>query len=118
MKKIAILFFAAFLACSFAACDTNTMAFKEMSNICDDIEKNFSKYTEKDFEEITTRFSEIEKKMEARELTDSEKKELANLKGRYYGAFTKGAINSTKKEIKKITDELGSAVEGFIEGLK
>jgi uncharacterized protein YnzC (UPF0291/DUF896 family) len=118
MKKIAILFFVAFLGLSFAACDTNTMAFKEMSNICEDIEKNFSKYTEKDFEEITTRFSEIEKKMEARELTDSEKKELANLKGRYYGAFTKGAINSTKKEIKKITDELGSAVEGFIEGLK
>ena len=56
--------------------------------------------------------------METRELTDSEKKELAKLKGRYYGAFTKGAIESTKKEIKKISEEFGSVVEGFIEGIK
>ena len=60
----------------------------------------------------------MEKEMETRELTDSEKKELAKLKGRYYGAFTKGAIESTKKEIKKISEEFGSVVEGFIEGIK
>ena len=118
MKKTTIFVMAALFTFAFAACDNNASSFREMKNICEDIEKNFEKYTEQDFEKLTARFSELEKEMETRELTDSEKKELAKLKGHYYGAFTKGAIESTKKEIKKISEEFGSVVEGFIEGIK
>ena len=71
-----------------------------------------------EIKELTARFSELEKKLEAGELSENEKKELAKLKGRYYGSFTKGAIKATKKEIKKITDNIESTVEGFIEGIK
>ena len=117
MKKI-ILSLVITLLFGLTSCNSNSSAFNEMRNICEDIEKNFDKYTEKDFEKITVRFSEIEKEMEKRELTDNEEKELAKLKGRYYGAFTKGAIKSTKEEIKKISEEINSTVEGFIEGIK
>ena len=118
MKKLTLLFIATLFAFAFSSCDSTSSTLREMNNICRDIEKNFDKYTEDDFEKITEKFSALEKKMEQRELTDKEKKELYKLKGRYYGAFTKGAINSTKKEIKKFSEEIGSAIEGFIEEIK
>ncbi len=118
MKKIAFLSLVAFILIGLTSCDTNSRAFSEMQSICEDIEENFDKYTEKDFKEITARFAEIEEKMEARDLDDDEKQELAKLKGRYYGAFTKGAINSAKDEIKRIGNKVGSAIEGFVEGVK
>ena len=49
---------------------------------------------------------------------EQEEKELAKLKGRYYGSFTKGAIKSAKKEIQKISEKVSNTVEGFIEGVK
>ena len=118
MKKSILAFLVIVLALSLASCNSNTTALNEMGNICEKIEKNFDKYTEKEFKELTERFSELEKKLESGELSESEEKELAKVKGRYYGAFTKGAIKATKKEIKKITDNLENAVEGFIEGIK
>lgn len=118
MKKITIFLVTLFVSLMFSACNSNSMVFSEMKGICNDIEKNFDKYTVEDFEKYTKRFSELEKKLEATELTSEEKKELAKIKGRYYGAFTKGAIKSTKEEIKKFTEEIGSVVEGFIEGVK
>lgn len=118
MKKILFFSLLTFVVFTLTSCDTNSMAFREMQGICEEIEENFDEYTEEDFEEITKRFSEIEKKMELRDLNDDEKKELAKLKGRYYGAFTKGAINSAKDEIKRIGNKMGSAIEGFVEGIK
>ncbi len=118
MKKSVLILFALFLAISFTSCDSNSSALNEMNGICKQIEENFDKYTEKEFEKLTERFSELEKELEMGELSESEEKELAKLKGRYYGAFTKGAIKATKKEIKKIGDNIESAVEGFVEGIK
>lgn len=118
MRKSILALIAIAFTLSFTSCNSNTSALNEMGNICEKIEKNFDKYTEKEFKELTERFSELEKKLESGELSESEEKELAKVKGRYYGAFTKGAIKATKKEIKKITDNLENAVEGFIEGIK
>ncbi len=118
MKKSFLILFTLLLAISFASCDTNSSALREMNEICKDIEENFDKYTDKEFEELTERFSKLEKKLEAGELSESEEKELAKLKGRYYGSFTKGAIKATKKEIKKIGENIESVVEGFVEGIK
>ena len=118
MKKSILAFLVIVLALSLASCNSNTTALNEMDNICEKIEKNFDKYTEKEFEKLTERFSGLEKKLESGELSEKEEKELARLKGRYYGAFTKGAIKATKKKIKKISDNLENAVEGFIEGIK
>ena len=118
MKKSILALVAIALILCFTSCNSNASALNEMGNICEKIEKNFDKYTEKEFEELTVRFSELEKRLEAGELSEKEEKELARVKGRYYGAFTKGAIKATKKERKKITDNLENAVEGFIEGIK
>lgn len=118
MKKLSISIIVALFSFVFVSCDSNSYTFSEMRSICKDIEENFEKYTENDFEKLTARFSELEKKMELRELTEKEEKEFAKLKGRYYGSFTKGAIKSAKKEIKKISEKINSTVEGFIEGVK
>ena len=118
MKKIAILLVTLFVSFMFSACNSNSMMFSEMKSICNNIENNFDKYTKEDFEKQTERFSELEKKLEAKELTSDEKKELARIKGRYYGVFTKGAIKATTDEFKKFAEGIGNVVEGFIEGVK
>ena len=118
MKKLSISIIVALFSFVFVSCDSNSYTFSEMRSICKDIEENFEKYTENDIEKLTARFSELEKKMELRELTEKEEKEFAKLKGRYYGSFTKGAIKSAKKEIEKISDKISNTVEGFIEGVK
>ncbi len=118
MKIIAILFFAATLSFSLYSCDSIENSLNEMQEICEDVEENYKEYTDKDLEKITLRFSEIEEKMEERELTKSEQKRLAKLKGKYYGIVTKNALNESQKKIKKISEELESLVEGFIEGLE
>lgn len=101
MKKTAILLLALFVSFVFSACDSNYMALSEMEGICSDIEKNFEKYGKEDFEKLTERFSQLEKKLEASELDAGEKKELAKIKGCYYGVFTREAMKYTNEEIKK-----------------
>ena len=118
MKKTLLLLLTLLFTLSFTSCNSTKSSLNEMSKICEKIENNFDKYTEKEIKELTARFSELEKKLEAGELSENENKELAKLKGRYYGSFTKGAIKATKKEIKKITDNIESTIEGFIEGIK
>ena len=49
MKKTTIFVMAVLFTFAFAACDNNASSFREMKNICEDIEKNFEKYTEQDF---------------------------------------------------------------------
>ena len=118
MKKLAIFFFAAFMSLSLLSCDSVENSFNEMQEICEDVEANYKKYNDEELEKITLRFAEIEEKMEERELTKSEQKKLAKLRGRYYGVVAKNALKESQKKIEKISDEIESLVEGFIEGFK
>ena len=93
MKKITIFLVTLFVSFMFSACNSNSMVFSEMKGICNDIEKNFDKYTVEDFEKYTERFSELEKKLEATELTSEEKKEE---KGRLVIQPTIGGITSQR----------------------
>lgn len=112
MKKIMFFSFVAFMLLTFISCATTERKFSEMRNICEKIEGN-SEFTEAEFEKTNARFSEIVKELESRNLTDEEKEELTQLKGRYVGAVTAKAT----KSLKSITDELGNLFKGFVEGV-
>ena len=118
MKKIAFLFFAAAFSFSLISCDPVESTFNEMESICEDIELNFDEYTEDKLEEITSQFAELEEKMSERELTNSEQKKLAKLKGRYAGIVTKNAIKGIEDGIKKFAKESESIIEGFMEAFE
>ena len=53
---------------------------RHFSLLIEKIENNFDKYTEKEIKELTARFSELEKKLEAGELSENEKKELKKMR--------------------------------------
>lgn len=112
MKKIAIIFFAALIICTFISCATTSRKLGQMQTICEKIEKN-DDITKDDFERMATRFSEISQQLESRNLNDEEKDELDKLKGRFYGAVAAKAT----KSFKNIYDGLGNVFKGFLEGL-
>ena len=83
-----------------------------MRNICEKIEGNYE-FTEEEFEKTNACFFEIVNELESRNLTDEEKEEIAQLKGRYVGAVT---VRATKS-LKNISNEFGNLFKGFVEGV-
>ena len=112
MKKIAFLIFAAFVSITFISCATTSCKFNQMRKICEKIEGN-TEYTEDEYEKMHTRFVEIAKELESRNLSSEEQEELSQLKGRYAGAITAKAT----KNIWNVFGAFGDALKGFVEGV-
>lgn len=112
MKNIAFLFLVTITALTFLSCATTSSKLNQMRKICVQIEES-ENLTEKDFEKLNTRFSEITTKLESHNLNDDEKDELSRLKGRYYGAITV----KVAKNVKNLYDGFGNVLKGFVEGV-
>ena len=112
MKKIAFFIFAVLISLTFISCATTSCKFNEMRKICEKIEGK-NEYTEDEYEKMHTRFTEIVKELESRNLNSEESKELSQLKGRYVGAITARATTN----LGNIFGAFGDALTGFVEGV-
>ena len=89
-----------------------------MESICEDVELNYNEYTEEELEEITYHFAELEESMNEYDLTNSEQKRLAKLKGRYIGVVTKNAVKQFENGLKKFAEDSESIIEGFLDAFE
>lgn len=116
MKKFITLFSALLVALAVAACGKQTPVEK-LRKITDEVEANYSSYTEEDIDKVMLRLDEIEKDMQQYEYTEEELREIGRLNGRLSAYLTKAFMNNLGSTLGDFAEEFGAGVEGFFEVL-
>lgn len=117
MKK---LFIALLLVAGlFTACQSEAEScIKKMGDLIEKVVKEGSKYTSEDWDKISQEFDElVEEAQQIKDLTDEQKAEISKLQGKFSGTVMKQGFDSLMKDGTKELEKVGSAIEGFLEGL-
>lgn len=117
MKKI-FLIIALFASAALYAGNTPKASIEALKKLADKIEKNYKKYTDKDWAKISEEYAELEKEFKEKEYTKEELKEFGRQKGRIKGYMTKKTLKKWSKEIENFTKELEGGIEGFFETIE
>ena len=118
MKKF---LFALLVGCfALTACQPTAESYiSELKDLVEKIAEEGSEYSEEQWEKISQEFDELLKKAEELEgLTEEQKKEIANLKGKFSGAMMKGGFDKLMKDASKELEKAGEAIKGFLDGIK
>lgn len=119
MKKITYLLLCASMVLAMSSC-AKMQADRQISSLealIEKVEKDGDSFTKEDWTDVANEFDEICGKMAQYDYTDEQMKEIARLKGRFYGACTKKAVKSAGGLLNGLLQQAGGAVDGFLEGL-
>lgn len=119
MKKVINFLLVAVLALSLASC-AKMQAKHQMhalESLTEKVEKNGDSFTKQDWAEVSQEYDEICAKMNECEYTQEQMQEIGRLKGRFYAACTKKAINNAGGLLNGLMNTVGGAIDGFMEGM-
>lgn len=119
MKKITSFLLVAVLALSMASC-AKMQAKHQMhalESLTERVEKKGDSFTKQDWTEVSQEYDEICAKMNECEYTQEQMQEIGRLKGRFYAACTKKAINNAGGLLNGLMNSVGGAIDGFMEGM-
>lgn len=117
--KRKVVYIISILLCFFVltACNRKLHAIDKLDGFVEKVEKNASRYSEKDWDKSDAEFNELLKDIDQYEYTREEKERIAKIKGRYAGIRTKNAIHQFIEGIGDAVNEIQSTIEGFTEGV-
>lgn len=113
-KQIVCVMFAAMGMGLLGACNSSEGRIGDLKDFVEEVSKDGEKYTEEQWEKANKKFSELLEKVRSYEdLSTEELTEVAKLQGIYAAQ----AFKSQGKKFKDNLEEIGAAMDGFLEGL-
>lgn len=119
MKKITSFLLVAVLALSMASC-AKMQAKRQihaLESLTERVEKKGDSFTKQDWTEVSQEYDEICAKMNQCDYSSEQMQEIGRLKGRFYAACAKKAINNAGGLINGIMNTVGGAIDGFMDGM-
>jgi len=96
-------------------------ALNGFGSFVDNISKEYEGYTEEDWNKADLKYEEYCSKFDGeynKILTESEKDQISNLKGKYKGYKLKYNAKNALNNVKDVLNDVGNQVGGFIDALK
>lgn len=100
-----------------SACDKKQMAINDLSDFVEKVDKNAPTFTEKDWDEVDAKYDIIIAEIDKYQFTGEEKKQIAELKGRFTGIKTKYSVNKVIEGVGDAVKEIRGTIEGFKDGI-
>lgn len=117
MKKCILICILLMGAMSIVSCSSRRAAINSLESLVQQVEKEGESYTMSDWDNVIRECAKVDKKLKKHEFTPEEKKEIAELQGRFAGVVTKDILIGTYNTANAIRVALEGGLEGLLEGL-
>lgn len=115
MQKLIYVIYAFTLMSFLMSCNQSQYSIDNVKSLIEKAEQNKESFSKNDFEKLEIKIEELQRDLDAnrQNYTEVQIEEIGKIKGRYTALLIKKGFNDFKKSI----EDLGSQMEGFIEGI-
>lgn len=99
------------------SCSTQQRAINQMRNLTYDIENHGEDFTPQDWQMAYEDYKQINQKIDNRKLTNDQRQEVGELKGRCVSKFAKCAVKSVVSGVTGAISEAAGIINGILDGL-
>lgn len=117
MKKYLFLLIAVLMLALTTSCNTQQRAINQMRSLTYEIEANGDTYEPQDWQAAYDDYKAINDKIDTRKLSDEQRAEVGELKGRCLSKFAKCSVNSIARIVTGAISEGAGIVKGILDGL-
>lgn len=117
MKKYLMLSATILMLGLCTSCNTQQHAINQMRSLTYEIEAKGDTYTPEDWKAAYEDYKQIDAKLDNKKLSEQQRAEVGELKGRCLSTFAKCSVGSIVKVVKGAISEGAGIVKGIIDGL-
>ena len=117
MKSLKYLLGLCLLAFIMLSCQTKEeRVIKSLESLCMQVEQRADQFTEKDWENVITKFEKIHSDALDCDFTEEQLKEFGRYEGKLSAAIAKEGSKNFGRKLQELINKGKSVIEGFIEG--
>lgn len=118
MKKHFFLLVISILLCVFCSCQSKEeRVISGLEKLAAQIDKRADSFTDKDWEDVMTKYEELHKQALECDFTQEQLKELGRVEGRLTTIFAKEGTKKIGRDIKDLIDGGKAVIDGFLQGV-
>lgn len=119
MRKLTLFFLAAILGLATTSCAKMQAKHQisRLESLVERVEKQGNDLSRQQWSQVKAEYDEICAKMKQYEYTAEQLQEIGRLKGRFYAACTKNALNAAGGWFNDFIEQAGGVINGFLDGL-
>lgn len=117
MKSLKYLLGLCLLAFIMSSCQSKEeRVIKSLESLCMQVEQRADQFTEKDWENVITKFEKIHSDALDCDFTEEQLKEFGRFEGKLSAAIAKEGSKNLGRKLQELINKGKSVIEGFIEG--